>query len=282
VSEKAVAAADVSEAIRGLRLSGLAVCLHVSLRSFGRVAGGADAIIDAFLDERCTVLVPTFSWDSFAVPPPDAAAMRPRRNGCDYEVYANRSAGGTPAYWPESRLVDADMGVLPRAVLERGERVRGSHPLASFAAIGPAARTLLAQQTPTDPFAPLRELAQQNGFVALLGVGLTRMTLLHLAEQCASRTPFQRWALNREGRPMLVAVGGCSEGFENFGTVLAPLEHRRTVRNSCWRVFRAKDTLTGAVRAILADPLITHCGRPCVRCDDAVAGGPIPAPPARA
>jgi len=51
---------DIHHALRTLGLPGQVVCLHSSLRSFGHVAGGANAVVRVFLDEGCTILVPTF------------------------------------------------------------------------------------------------------------------------------------------------------------------------------------------------------------------------------
>ena len=53
---------DIRGTVSHLGLAGKAVCLHSSLRSFGWVEGGASAVVDAFLFEESTLLVPTFSW----------------------------------------------------------------------------------------------------------------------------------------------------------------------------------------------------------------------------
>jgi aminoglycoside 3-N-acetyltransferase len=268
----ALTTADVRTCIAGLGLSGGPVCLHASLRSFGPVRGGADALVDAFLEEGCTLLVPSFSF-AFAIAPP-AGAMRLRRNGWD----GLRSPPAAPArvYDASSASVDSDMGAIARAVVRRDGRERGAHPLSSFAAVGALARELIAPQSAQAPFAPLATLAERGGSVALAGVGLTRLTLLHLAEQRAGRRPFQRWALGADGRPLMVAVGGCSEGFDRLDPALRPLERRATVGRSRWRVLPAAAALLAASGAIRAAPAITHCGRRCVRCDDAMAGGPLP------
>jgi len=47
------------------------------------------------------------------------------------------------------------------------------------------------------------------------------------------------------------------------------------VGQSLWRVFPAKHALAIAAEAIRREPLITHCGQACERCDDAVLGGPL-------
>ena len=136
-------------------------------------------MVGALLAEGCTVLVPAFSWEAFAVDP--LPHQQPARNGAAF-VPAPRP-GSDRVYTPDTPALDrADMGAVAAAVLGAPGRARGAHPLLSFAAVGPGAATLIAGQTPLDVFAPLRALAAAGGAVLLMGVGLERMTLLHLAE----------------------------------------------------------------------------------------------------
>jgi aminoglycoside 3-N-acetyltransferase len=108
-----------------------------------------------------------------------------------------------------------------------------------------------------------------------MGVGLDKMTLLHLAEQEAGRHPFRRWANGPDGHPMEVEVGGCSDGFAKLEPILARLEQAGRVGQSLWRIFPALEALEAAARAIREDAAITHCGDPgCGRCRDALLGGP--------
>lgn len=269
----AVTVQDLRRAIEALELQGSPVCLHSSLRSFGRVEGGARSIVDAFLLEGCTVLVPSFTYE-YAVSPPEG--VRPERNGTDYSID-----------WPaphEARLFKADqndltlqaMGAVPRAVLEHSDRVRGCHSLNSFAAVGPLAEPLIAGQQPMDVYAPLRALCALDGSVALLGVGLTSMTILHLAEQRAGRTLFIRWAIDEHRNPVPVQTGSCSNGFNRFEPILASLERTLLVGSSRWRVFPVAALVEAASRAIREKPDITVCDNPaCRRCADAIQGGPI-------
>ena len=71
---------------------------------------------------------------------------------------------------------------------------------------------VIGGQSPQDVYAPLRAAAANGGCVALLGVGLTAMTLIHLAEQVAGRELFVRWALLADGRRIPARVGSCSRG----------------------------------------------------------------------
>lgn len=265
---------DIRQALRKLGVADAAVCIHSSLRSFGYVEGGAETVVTGFLEEGCTVLVPTFSW-AFAVrPPPD---LQPARNGTDYDTDAMSDRGRDRIFDAATPELDRqDMGAIPAAVLSIEGHVRGNHPITSFTAIGPLARRLIDAQSPLDMYRPLESLVALRGWIILMGVGLTSMTLLHLAEKLAGRTQFRRWANGSDGRPIMVEVGGCSRGFERFAPLLAPVERDIRVGDSRWRVFPAQETLEIAVGAIRTDPQITTCGDPtCGRCRDAVLGGPI-------
>jgi aminoglycoside N3'-acetyltransferase len=263
---------ELDAAIRDLGLDDRAVCVHSSLRSFGKLDGGADTLIDAFLDAGSTLLVPTHSW-GFATN--HKTGLRPARNGWDYAMNV-ASPAFRGRYSVESNAIDRNMGAMPRAVLARPGRRRGDHPLASFAAIGPLASALMDAQRGDSVHAPLRALADRGGAVVMVGVGLTRMTLLHWAEQVAGRVQFRRWALDADGNTLLVESGGCSEGFDGLEPVLRPIETDRRVGPSLWRCFPAAEIVSRAAEAIRSDPGVTHCGlRSCTRCNDAARGGPI-------
>jgi len=267
----AVGAGEIREAIGALGLAGAPVCVPSSLRSFGRVAGGADAVIDAFLAEGCTLVVPTFSSTIYGTAPPQG--MRPARNGIDYDA-AVASPGRDVIFTPASDELSPSMGAIPAAVLARPGRVRGHHPLCSFSALGPGADSLVGEQRPLDVYAPLRLLGARGGFVLLIGVGLDRLTLLHLAEEKAGRTLFRYWANGPDGRPLEAEVGSCSRGFGKLEPVLAPLARQTRVGESAWRAFPAREATAAAAAAIRERPEITHCGSTdCLRCADAVAGG---------
>ena len=262
---------DLRGAASKVGVSGTTVCVHSSLRSFGHIEGGADTVVDAFVDEGCTLVVPTFAALIFGVAPREG--MRPERNGIDYDA-PHESPGRDRVFTSASNDVSPSMGAIPAAVLARPERVRGDHPLCSFTALGPAA-DLVREQRPLDVYSPLRILGARDGFVLLIGVGLERMTLLHLAEERAGRALFRRWANAPDGRPMEVETGGCSDGLGNLEGVLGPLARETRVGDSRWRAFPARAALDAATKAIREDPEITRCGRAdCQRCPDAIAGGP--------
>lgn len=258
-------------AIREGRLSGRCVCLHSSFRSLRDVADEPTHVVDAFLDEGCTLLVPTYSWHEHALDAPDSASG-PEHNA--YRRPPRPRMTATP-FTPDSTAIDTDaMGAIPTAVVRHPERVRGAHPLCSFSALGPLAHDLVAGQGPERVNDPLQRLADREGAVVLAGVDLTTMTLLHLAEERAGRRMFVRWGMLPEGVTP-VRAGGCSSGFERLADTLAPYERRIEVGPSVWRVFPAKECLVAAERAIADDPTVTRCeDRACERCRDAIGGGP--------
>ncbi|MEV7099665.1 AAC(3) family N-acetyltransferase [Amycolatopsis sp. NPDC051045] len=265
----------LSKAVDELAPRDRPIMLHASLRSFGApIAGGVDALLDAFLAGNRTVLVPTFTEPQFGVTPP--AGLRPLRNGVDYAEFPEvpTVSEGTP-YTTGCGLINPGLGVLPAAVISRTGAVRGTHPLNSFAALGPLAGQLISAQSPSDVYGPIRELAAHEGLIILIGVGLNRMTALHLAEQQAGRRLFLRWARNPDHRVSMVEVGSCSEGFPRLGAVLRPHVRTAVVGESRWQAFPARQTLAAAAAAIRADQDITRCADgDCRLCRDSIAGGP--------
>ena len=272
VNAGSVGAGAVRAGLRRLELTGVALEVHSSLRSFGRVEGGARTVVDAVRDEGCTLLVPTFS-DAYGVHP--RSHQRPPRNAWDYDRVRPPASGEHRVYTPESNEVDRDMGIIPATVLQTPGRVRGRHPTMSFTGLGPLAHALVDAQAPDDAYAPLEALVRHRGWILMVGVGLTEMTFLHYAEARAGRVPFVRWANGPDGLPAMVQYGGCSNGFEAFTPALASLERRTAVGESVWRAFPAAETLAAAVAAITRDPEVTACPERCVRCADAIAGGPL-------
>jgi aminoglycoside 3-N-acetyltransferase len=267
----AVSRVDIAGAIRSVGLSGRPVCVHSSLRSFGWVDGGADAVIDAALDEGCTLMVPTHSY-FFAVGPPPGRL--PEHNGWEHDGVEDWPGSGR-IFTVDSDEVSTEMGAIPAAVLRRIGRVRGDHPIDSLAATGPLAAELIGVQTPSDVQAPFERLCALGGRALLMGVGLESLTLLHYAEQVAGRRPFIRWANGPDAQAMEVRTGSCSDGFPKLDGALGGVEQRVSVGESLWRVFPAAAAVKAAVNAITANPSITRCERAdCERCRDALLGGP--------
>ena len=263
-----------------MQLAGLPVCVHSSLGSFGYVEGGPDAVIDAFLDAGCTLIVPTFNYANELATP---VGIEIERNGWDQSDPRYLNEQSMEPYDPASNhMTVEDLGAIPAALITRPERVRGAHPIDSLSGLGPLSEEIISSQSPRNPYGPLREIGERGGFVLLIGVGIDSMTLVHAAEQESGRELFHRWAVGQDGELVETIVGGCSEGFHAFEPVVSHLAREIFVGKSRWRAFPIRETLTAAAAAIEADPHITHCGDlDCDDCRDAVQGGPIVRAPAR-
>jgi len=259
---------EFHNAIKSAGLSGEIICVHSSLRSFGEVEGGAETIINAFLEAKCTLLAPSFTY-RFYLPPREEI----EQNGIDNDMHTIE---------PTDRIynsgiidISSDMGAIPRAMVFTDGRYRGNHPSNSFIALGPEAEELISCQTAEDVYAPFRKMMERNGKIVMMGVGLTKMTAIHYAEQLSGRNLFVRWALDKDGSTMRIREGSCSEGFNNLAPVVADLETQITVGNSLWRIFPIKETVLACADAIKNDRNITHCGvKNCNQCNDMQKGGP--------
>lgn len=265
---------EFDDAANDLGLTDRPVMVHASLRSFGTKVD-PDALLDMFLARGCTILVPAFTEPQFHVTAP--VTMRPARNGIDYTTMAaENNVQNGPIYNVDCGLINPHLGALPASVIRRTGVSRSAHPLNSFAAIGPRAADLIAAQRPTDVYGPIRELANQKGAILLIGVGLNRMTAIHLAEQQSGRSLFIRWARANDGQVRMFEVGSCSEGFPRLDPALSRHARTATVGASSWRAYPASDVLATATAAIEANQSITHCpNNDCLLCRDSIAGGPV-------
>ncbi|MFE4862795.1 aminoglycoside N(3)-acetyltransferase [Streptomyces sp. NPDC056670] len=162
--------------------------MHASLSAFGAVEGGAEAVVGALLEcltPSGTLAVPTFTPE---ISDPYPQAEQPTSD----KVMAARDE--IPLFHDAT---PTSMGAVPAAVLAHPDRLRGTHPQASVAAIGPAARRITHQQPLAyalgtgSPFDALHEL---DADILLLGVGHNRNSFLHYAE---AHVPHHRRKLRR-------------------------------------------------------------------------------------
>ena len=159
---------DIEQGLRRLGLeTGNKVLVHSSLRSFGHVDGGADAVIDALLaavGAAGTVLVPTLTG-SEALSPQHPPVFDPAQTPC----------------WT---------GRIPEIFRRRPAAVRSLHPTHSVAAIGADAETLtrdhLDSISPCDEQSPYGKLALlDDAYILLIGVTHESNTTLHHVEELA-------------------------------------------------------------------------------------------------
>lgn len=274
---------EIVEGLEALGLRGAPVAVHAALSSFGRVRGGAVAVADALVDVCGTVMAPTFCSIGRCGPPVDAPAwMIPAHNGMDVEFQLGLVPPAADAFDPDSfgreSPIDRQMGAIPRALLALAGSVRSPHPSRSWVVVGDGAADFATPHPADAPLAPLEHLCDAAGFVLLLGVTLKRCTAFHLAEQRAGRSAFVRWIRYSDGTVRTVREPGCSEGFDRLAPDVDHLS-RRVLIGRCMAIAYPIEPMVKAVAArIERDPEITRCRSEfaCVRCEDAIAGGPLP------
>lgn len=156
---------DIKAGLRKLGLKkGDSVGVHSSLRSFGHVEGGADAVIDALLEtvgEEGNVVMSTHS----------ANLGKDQRTPEEVAMGVSWLFKILP-YDPGKTPVTT--GIIPETFRKGKGVIRGSHPSHSIAASGPKAKELSEGW---------HKLLEMDGYILLIGVGLDRCTAMHLAEK---------------------------------------------------------------------------------------------------
>ncbi|MFJ3220074.1 aminoglycoside N(3)-acetyltransferase [Kitasatospora sp. NPDC086801] len=221
--------ADLVEGWRrvGVR-EGMAMIVHSSLSSLGRVDGGAAAVV-ASLREAVgpggTVAVPTFTTDVVSDPAPEHTGLP------SPEVAERRAA--VPLFHTG---LPSRMGAVPEALRALPESLRSTHPQASVAAVGAHAREVTARRSlgfavgRESPFGALHDL---GGYVLLIGVGHNRNTFLHYAETFAPnrRLKLRRFPMAIQGeRVWIEAPDVGNDNDTHFPVVGREFEERAGIR----------------------------------------------------
>ena len=179
------------------------VWFHSSLKSLGWVEGGAEAVVDAFLDAvgpEGLVAVPTLTA-TFAL-------------GCRYRDLV--------VYAFDLRETPSRVGAITEALRRRPESFRSAHPTHSLAAIGRGAEELVQDHDRTSTLgldSPYRRLVDRGAKVLFLGVDLRCNTLLHAIEDWLG-LPYlqaeQAVVKRPNGEPQVVTVTKCPMGDRDF------------------------------------------------------------------
>ena len=165
------------------------VTIHASLRSVGGIEGGADGLIDSFSKYLSDglLLVPTHTWATV------------NRDNPIYDV----------------RQTPPCIGALADAAAFRRDGFRSLHPTYSMTGFGREAESYLAGEenakTPAPVGGALSRLAEEDGYVLLVGVGLEQNVFLCAVDEMAespfpghlSRRPFDIQIYDRAGRRFL-------------------------------------------------------------------------------
>lgn len=177
--------------VRALRETGLhggdLILVHSSLSAFGHIEGGADTVIDAFLEvlgPRGTLLMPTFTQSAIY---------------CDGQWITSKG------YRPFNvAKTETWTGRISATFCQRPGILRSVHPTHSVAGCGPLAKACLADHREADPptcrRSPLGKLVDHKGKLVWFGADLATATFLHFLED-EMDLPYLKPALCRVVRP---------------------------------------------------------------------------------
>lgn len=135
--------------------------IHASMKSIGEVLGGADTVLDVFMEylSEGLLLLPTHTWGT----------MSKTHN----------------VYDPEKE--PACVGLLPNLFRKRKGVLRSLHPTHSVAVWGKEKEAMIEGEenktTPCSPGGVYDRLKDRNAKILLLGVGHERNTYIHCVEE---------------------------------------------------------------------------------------------------
>lgn len=253
-----VSSSDLKTGLAKLGLTKHLVIAHASLKAFGHIEGGAETMLAALLDSVRGIIMPTFTYKSMLNP-----EVGPPRNGITYgsETDLNKLA---EAFYPDMPA-DKMMGVLPELLRKHPKAKRSSHPIQSFAGI--RADAVINSQRIYDPLSPIGMLADQDGWVLLLGVDHTVNTSIHYAEKLAGRLQFIRWALLQDRVVECSGFPGDSDGFNVIAPALEKYTRRVEIGDALVQAVHLKSLIKVVMDQIKENPFALLCQRQdCERC----------------
>ena len=250
---------DFTSALESLELEEKPAIAHASLKSFGKINGGAETVLRALLASVSGLIMPAFTYKTMLIP-----EVGPPNNGMTYGKQRDLNLMTEPFYPDMS--VDSLIGMLPETLRHYPVAMRTSHPILSFTGVD--ADTALSTQTIYNPFAPIAWLVERDGWVLLLGVDQTVNTSVHYAEKLAGRRQFVRWALGTDRVIECSGFPGCSEGFESLQPDIESFSRRVEVGDSFIEAVPLQPLMQAVGERLKADPLALLCQRDdCERCN---------------
>ena len=138
-----------------------AIMVHSSMKSIGEVDGGADTVVDAFMEyfQKGLFMTPTHTWHQMSK---------------DYATF-------------DPMTEPACVGIIPNIFMKREGVVRSLHPTHSIAVYGKGAKEYIKGEenatTPCSPGGCWDRLREINAKILLLGVTHGRNTYIHSVDE---------------------------------------------------------------------------------------------------
>lgn len=139
---------------------GVPVIVHTSLKAIGEIDGGAQALLDALIEEFANdggvLCVPTHTWESMVL---------------------------------DLNRADSCIGVLPSVAAAHPDGKRSLHPTHSITVFGEKNRAEKFIQneansdSPTNPDGAYGNIYREDGYILLIGVGQEKNTFLHCVDE---------------------------------------------------------------------------------------------------
>lgn len=250
---------DIVTALRPLSLNRVPVLAHVSLSAFGEVRGGVDTMLGALISSVGGLMMPAFTYNTMIIP-----EEGPEDNGIAYG--SGHDLNRMAEFYQPDMPVDKMMGETAEALRKYPQAVRSMHPVLSFSGLGVDAA--LHKQTLCNPLAPIGALAEQGGWILLMGVDQRVNTSIHYAEKLAGRKQFTRWALTSSGIAEFAGFPGCSLGFEKAASLLRGISHTATIGSGRVIALPMQPTFIVIKQLLFENPLALLCDLPdCERCN---------------
>lgn len=204
MSESVVTRQEITSALRSAGVaSGDTLMVHSSLKSFGRVEGGPEAVIEAVLEAagpQGHVVMPTLT-----------------------STYAPEIKGVTGLVF-NPRTTPSRVGAVTDAFWRRPQAVRSAHPTHSVACIGPRAQAWMAGHDRGStfswdgPYGAYVNAAGGPSKLVFLGVSMVCNTTLHAVEDWL-QLPYMGKSfamVESDGAPRKVPVTSAPHGCRGF------------------------------------------------------------------
>lgn len=250
---------ELKSSFEALGLANKPVMAHASLQPFGYIQNGADAVLRALLDSVKGLVMPTFTYKTMITP-----QVGPPNNGITYGADGDLNRMAQP--FAMDMRADPMMGILPESLRNHPAAKRTTHPILSFSGVN--SDHILGTQTLYEPFAPIRALADDDGWVILINVDHSVNTSIHYAEKLAGRRQFIRWALVGNRVVECPNFPGDSSGFNAIASYIKPDTRRVEMGEAFIQAISLKRLFEAVQELIRNDPLALLCQRTdCERCN---------------